>query len=57
MSIARLNSARVLNVKTLKKSKIQRRGNDWRAQAGKNVPRTDYGVVNWQESDLGDQER
>lgn len=56
-NIARRHSARVLNGKTVQKSKIQRRGNHWRAQAGKNVPRTAYGVVNWQESDLGDQER
>jgi len=43
-----------LNGKTVQKSKLQRRGNQWREQAGKNVPGTGYGVMNWQESDFGD---
>jgi len=55
-NIARRHTARVWNGKTVQKSMLQRRGNHWRAQAGKNVPRTDYEVVNWQESGLGDQE-
>lgn len=56
-NIARWHSARVLNGKTVQKSKLQRRGNHWGAQAGKNVPGTCCGVVNGHESDLGGLER